>query len=126
MDEIAVIEGLGALAQSTRLAVFRLLVQAGPDGVPAGTVAERVGVPSTTLSTHLGILSRAGLIRSQREGRSILYSADLDGVRALLSFLVQDCCSGRPEICAPLMDVIEQAGCGCQPAAQAQGEPAAP
>jgi len=126
MDEIAAIEGLGALAQSTRLAVFRLLVQAGPDGVPAGAVAERVGVPATTLSTHLGILSRAGLIRARREGRSILYSADLAGVRALLSFLVQDCCNGRPEICAPLMDVIEQAACGCAPAAQTQGEPATP
>lgn len=126
MNEIAAIEGLGALAQSTRLAVFRLLVQAGPDGMPAGTVAERVGVPSTTLSTHLGILSRAGLIRSRRDGRSILYSADLDGVQALLSFLVQDCCNGRPEICAPLMDIIEQAGCGCAPPARSQGEPAAP
>ncbi|MBW8725801.1 MAG: helix-turn-helix transcriptional regulator [Inquilinus limosus] len=126
MDEIAAIEGLGALAQSTRLAVFRLLVQAGPDGVPAGAVAERVGVPGTTLSTHLGILSRAGLIRSRRDGRSIFYSADLDGVRALLSFLVQDCCNGRPEICTPLMGVIEQASCGCAPSARSQGEPPAP
>lgn len=125
MDEKAAIDGFGALAQPTRLAVFRLLVQAGPDGVAAGAVAERVGVPSTTLSTHLGILSRAGLIRSRRESRSIIYSADLDGVRGLLAFLVQDCCSGRPEICAPLMEIVEQASC-CATIAQPEKEPASP
>jgi DNA-binding transcriptional ArsR family regulator len=119
MDESTAIEGLSALAQSTRLAVFRLLVQAGPDGIAAGAVAERVGVPATTLSTHLGILSRAGLIRSRRESRSIIYSADLDGIRGLLAFLVQDCCNGRPEICTPLMHIVEQASCGCTPAPSA-------
>lgn len=124
MDENTAIEGLGALAQSTRLAVFRLLVRAGPEGMAAGLVAERLGVPATTLSTHLGILSRAGLIRPRRESRSIIYSADLDGVRSLLAFLVQDCCSGRPEICSPLMEIVERASCDCVAAAPSEKEPA--
>lgn len=109
------IGAFSALAQSTRLAVFRLLMKAGPGGVAAGTIAEGLGVPSTTLSTHLGILSRAGLIRARRESRSIIYAVDLEGVRSLLAFLVQDCCNGHPEVCAPLVEIIEQARCGCAP-----------
>ena len=91
---------LSALAHASRLAVFRLLVRAGPEGLPAGEIAREVGVLPNTLSTHLTILAHAGLIRSQREGRSILYSADYDGMRGLLGFLMEDCCAGRPEICA--------------------------
>lgn len=98
---------LSALALPHRLAAFRLLVKAGPDGLPAGAIAGEIGVPNSTLSTHLAILSQAGLIRSRRAGRSILYSADYDRMRDLLAFLVDDCCGGRPEICLPL------AGEGC-------------
>ncbi|UZW56885.1 metalloregulator ArsR/SmtB family transcription factor [Sphingobium sp. JS3065] len=93
------VEALSALAHLHRLAVFRLLVQAGPDGLPAGEIAREVGALPNTLSTHLTILAQAGLIQSRREGRSIIYSADYDGMRRLLAFLVADCCAGRPEIC---------------------------
>jgi ArsR family transcriptional regulator len=104
-------EAFGALAQPTRLAVFRLLINAGPEGIAAGVLAERLGIPHNTLSTHLGILSRARLLTSRRAGRSILYGPDIDGVRELLSFLVADCCNGRPELCAPLAQVVERASC---------------
>ena len=100
------VEALSALAHGHRLAVFRLLVRAGDEGVPAGEIAREVGVLPNTLSTHLTILGHAGLIRSRRDGRSVIYSADYDGMRALLGFLVADCCSGRPEICAPLADTL--------------------
>lgn len=92
-------ETLGALAQETRLEIFRLLVREGPDGIPAGVIAERLSVPAPTLSFHLAHLSRAGLAVSRREGRSILYAANYSGMNALLTYLTQDCCQGRPEIC---------------------------
>jgi DNA-binding transcriptional ArsR family regulator len=101
------VEALSALAQGHRLAVFRLLVRAGDQGVAAGEIAREIGVPSSTLSTHLTILAHAGLIRSRREGRSILYRADYQAMRDLLGFLVADCCGGRPEICAPLNDIAQ-------------------
>src|SRR6185369_2088836 len=94
-------DALSALAHGSRLAVFRLLVRAGPDGVAAGDIAREIGALPNTLSSHLTILGHAGLIRSRREGRSILYSADYDRMRDLLGFLMEDCCAGRPEICAP-------------------------
>lgn len=103
------IDTLSALAHPGRLAVFRTLVAAGADGLAAGVVAQRVGSPANTLSTQLAILSRAGLIRSRRDGRSIVYRADYDGVAALLSYLVQDCCGGRPEVCARLTAVVDGA-----------------
>jgi ArsR family transcriptional regulator len=96
------VSGLSALAQEHRLAVFRLLVRAGDEGVAAGTIAREVGVLPNSLSSHLAILANAGLVRSRREGRSLIYSADYAAMRALLGFLVEDCCAGRPEICAPL------------------------
>ena len=105
------VEALSALAHGSRLAVFRLLVRAGPDGLPAGEIAREVGALPNTLSSHLTILAHAGLIRSRREGRSILYSADYDGMRDLLGFLMEDCCAGRPEICAPLADLAEKGAC---------------
>ena len=98
MKSTEAIEALGALAQETRLAIFRLLVRRGPEGLPAGTIAERLEIPPPTMSFHLAHLSRAGLVTSRREGRSILYAADYRGMNALLTFLTEDCCGGRPEI----------------------------
>ncbi|KRE11939.1 ArsR family transcriptional regulator [Bosea sp. Root381] len=103
METERVILSLAALAQGTRLDVFRLLVAAEPDGLPAGEIARRLEVPHNTMSSHLGILSRAGLVHSERFSRSIIYRADLDALRATVAFLLKDCCGGRPEICAPLM-----------------------
>ena len=105
------VEALSALAHPSRLAVFRLLVRAGPDGMPAGEIAREIGALPNTLSTHLNILSHAGLIQSRREGRSVIYSADYQGMRALLGFLMEDCCGGRPEICAPAGELSEDSGC---------------
>ena len=113
MASAQAVEALSALAHGHRLAVFRLLVKAGPDGMPAGDVARDIGALPNTLSTHLAILNRAGLIRSRREGRSVIYTTDYDGMRGLLGFLVADCCGGRPEICEPLVDVAQN----CCPAA---------
>jgi ArsR family transcriptional regulator len=101
------VEGLSALAHGHRLAVFRLLVRAGAEGMPAGEIAREIGLRPNTLSSHLTILSHAGLIHSRRESRSIIYSASYDGMSDLLGFLVEDCCAGRPEICAPLADVAQ-------------------
>lgn len=103
------VDALSALAHGHRVAVFRLLVRAGANGLPAGEIARELGVLPNTLSSHLTILVHAGLIQSRREGRSIIYCADYDGMRALLGFLVADCCGGRPEICAPLAEVAQ--GC---------------
>lgn len=105
------VEALSALAQDTRLSVFRLLVRAGPDGMPAGEIAEELGVRPNTLSTHLTILEHAGLLGSRREGRSIIYAADYDRMRDLLGFLMEDCCAGRAEICAPLAEIASRACC---------------
>lgn len=103
----AAVEALSALAHGHRLAVFRLLVRMGADGLPAGEIAREVGVLPNTLSTHLTILGHAGLVRSRREGRSVIYSADYGGMRELLGFLVADCCAGRPEICGALTDDLK-------------------
>jgi len=108
MESTAAVEGLSALAHEGRLAAFRLLVQAGPGGLPAGEVARRLGILPNTLSASLNILSHAGLVRSRREGRSIIYTADYEAMRVLLAFLVEDCCGGAPEICAPLVAVVSQ------------------
>lgn len=110
MDEAQAIEALSALAQETRLGVFRLLVKAGSRGLCAGEIAARLGVRHNTLSTNLGILARARLVRGAREGRSIRYYADLDGMRALLGFLMEDCCGGQPELCQPILDEL---ACAC-------------
>jgi DNA-binding transcriptional ArsR family regulator len=107
------VEALSALAHGHRLAVFRLLVRAGADGLPAGEIARELGVLPNTLSSHLTILGHAGLIQSRRDGRSVIYSADYEGMRALLGFLVADCCDGRPEICAPLA-VVAQSCCASE------------
>ena len=99
-------DGLAALAHETRLDVFRLLVSAGPTGLFAGEIGDRLRVRQNTMSTNLAILSRAGLVRSVREGRSIRYFADFDGMRGLLGFLMQDCCGGKPDLCQPVLAAI--------------------
>ncbi len=92
MESTEAIESLAALAHPGRLAVFRMLVQAGPDGVAAGEVARALDTPANTMSTQLAILTRAGLIRSRRESRSVIYTADYAEISGLLAFLMQDCC----------------------------------
>ncbi|MGQ0742427.1 MAG: ArsR/SmtB family transcription factor [Alphaproteobacteria bacterium] len=92
---------LAALAQETRLSVLRHLVVLGPNGASAGAIGAALKVPAPTLSFHLKELEQAGLVSQRREGRNIIYAADYAGVRALLSFLTEDCCAGRPEICKP-------------------------
>ena len=109
MNASSAIEALSALAHPGRLAVFRLLVKAGPNGLAAGEVARRLDTPSNTMSTQLAIMSRAGLIRSRRESRSIIYHADYETFSQLLGFLVEDCCDGRPEVCTPLVAWVESA-----------------
>ncbi|MDE1174288.1 MAG: metalloregulator ArsR/SmtB family transcription factor [Parvibaculaceae bacterium] len=103
MDNEPAIAALGALAQGTRLDTFRLLVRHEPEGLAAGEVARRLDVPQNTMSAHLAILSRAGLVRAERHSRSIIYRANLDGLRELTLFLIKDCCAGSPELCAPLL-----------------------
>ena len=103
MDEIGAIEALAALAQPTRLDVFRFAVRAFPDSLPAGEFARRCDVPHNTMSTHLAILTRAGLLAVERQGRAMQYRFRLEGFRALMKFLTGDCCGGRAEICAPLL-----------------------
>ncbi len=99
MEQDDAIRALGALAQATRLGAFRLLVQAGPDGMAAGDVAAALSVPPATLSFHLKELSQAGLVVSRRDSRQVVYSVALPGVQALLRFLTQDCCQGHPDLC---------------------------
>jgi ArsR family transcriptional regulator, arsenate/arsenite/antimonite-responsive transcriptional repressor len=103
MDNLEVIYALSALAQTTRLDTFRLLVNREPDGVAAGELARLVAIPQNTMSTHLAILARAGLVRGKRHSRSIIYRADLHRFREVTLFLLKDCCGGSPEICAPLI-----------------------
>ena len=103
MDETHAVNALSALAQTSRLQVFRLLVQNSPAGLAAGEIALKLAIPHNTLSTHLAILTRAGLLSSTRFGRSIVYRIDPDGIQQLLSHLVQDCCNGNPELCGPLL-----------------------
>lgn len=106
---------LHALAQESRLAVFRLLVRAGDAGVAAGDIARELDVAPNTLSAHLSVLSNAGLVSSRRESRSIIYAADYDGMSNLLAFLVEDCCQGRAEVCVPVGRAVARAACCDQP-----------
>lgn len=101
---------LSALGHEGRLSIFRLLVKGGPTGVAAGEMARALNVLPNTLSANLALLSRAGLIVSRRQGRSIVYAARYEGMQDLLAFLVEDCCNGRPEICGPLGEIARK-GC---------------
>lgn len=104
METEETILALAALAQPTRLEAFRLLVRHEPKGLSAGDIARTLAVPQNTMSSHLSVLSRAGLISAQRFGRSIVYRAELSHLRAVMVFMLRDCCEGRPEICAPLIE----------------------
>jgi DNA-binding transcriptional ArsR family regulator len=106
---------LAALSQETRLGVFRLLMVEGPDGMAAGDIARCLGVPPSTLSSHLAVLEHAGLIASTRVQRSIRYAADIEGSRALIDFLTRDCCRGNPDICGPAFDPVSTSSCALTP-----------
>jgi len=112
MEANVVIKRLSALAQESRLAVFRLLIKAGPEGVAAGEIARTLEITPNTLSAQLTVLSNAGLVTSRRDGRSIIYAADYDGMSQLLVYLMEDCCQGRAEVCAPLVATARNACCG--------------
>ncbi|MFG1432939.1 metalloregulator ArsR/SmtB family transcription factor [Xanthobacter sp. V2C-8] len=113
MDEAQALTAFTALSQETRLRIVRLLVQAGPEGMPAGAIgAAMEGASSSRMSFHLSHLEHAGLVQSRREGRSIIYSAALPALSALIAFLMRDCCNGHPEVCAPAVAALS---CTCEP-----------
>lgn len=110
MDKTSSLAALAALGQEMRLDIFRLLVRAGAEGVPAGEVATRLDAVQNTVSSHLKVLAQAGLIRPERQERTVRYVADMSGVRDLLGYLMEDCCNGAPALCRP---AIEAVTCGC-------------
>lgn len=111
MDPQNAVAALSALAHPARLEVFRRLVRAGPEGMAAGDIARATGSLANTLSANLNVLAGAGLVSARREGRSIIYAAGYDRMRELLAFLMEDCCAGAAEICAPLAAIAERAAC---------------
>ena len=119
MESNLAVKRLSAIAQETRLDVFRLLVKAGPEGVAAGDIARELETAANTMSAQLLVLSNAGLIRARREGRSIIYAVNYEAMRDLLMFLTEDCCGGRAEMCAPLADVVWRC---CSPSKGARHE----
>jgi ArsR family transcriptional regulator, arsenate/arsenite/antimonite-responsive transcriptional repressor len=106
MESEDAILALAALAQATRLDVFRLLAKHEPEGLAAGDIAKALAVPQNTMSSHLAILSRAGLVTAQRFSRSIVYRVDLTRFQTVVLFMLRDCCDGRPEICAPVIESL--------------------
>jgi DNA-binding transcriptional ArsR family regulator len=116
MDDKKAQDAFAALAQPTRLKAFRKLVAAHPQGLPAGEIAAFCKVPHNTMSTHLAALTRARLITVARAGRVMSYRADLDGLRGVIDYLMNDCCGGRPEICAPVVEQFNAACCAPQKA----------
>ena len=108
MDTSSAVDTLSALAQPSRLQIFRLLVKHSPAGLSAGKIADDLGVRHNTLSTHVAILTRAGLLKSERDGRSIIYSVNPQGIKSLLAYLVEDCCNGQPELCTPMASEPKQ------------------
>jgi ArsR family transcriptional regulator len=109
-----VLSGLSALAHEGRLDLFRRLVKAGPEGLPAGDLAAAAGVNFTTASAQLQVLANAGLVTGQRSGRSVIYRAEYEAIKALIAFLMEDCCQGRAEILAPIAEIATRAAC-CGP-----------
>ena len=109
MESKVAAAALSALGHEGRLGIFRLLVQMGAEGMPAGEIAKATGILPNTLSASLNILSHADLITSRREGRSIIYSANYAAMSTLLGFLMEDCCGGNPQICAPLSEIVAKA-----------------
>ncbi|WP_262029243.1 ArsR/SmtB family transcription factor [Microvirga sp. Mcv34] len=118
MEQTEAILALAALAQPTRLDVFRTLVKHEPHGMPAGEIARELAVPHNTMSSHLNILSRAGLVTSERQSRSIIYWADLGQLQKVVTYLLKDCCGGHPSVCAPLLDALNPC---CSPKETANG-----
>ncbi|TXG96435.1 MAG: transcriptional regulator [Nevskiaceae bacterium] len=114
MDQRQALDAFAALSQETRLQIVRILVVAGPDGMAAGALAEKVEVSPSNISFHLKELEHSGLVAAQRQSRSIIYTANYEALGGLVRFLMEDCCSGHPEICAPAAEV---AAC-CAPAAK--------
>lgn len=113
MNETEALSAFAALSQETRLRIVRLLVHAGPEGMPAGAIGEAMdGASSSRMSFHLSHLEQAGLVQSRREGRSIIYSAVYGALSDLVAFLMKDCCNGHPEVCAP---VVAALSCSCEP-----------
>lgn len=110
MESQDAVKALAALAQGTRLSIFRLLVQAGPEGLPAGRIATELDTAAPTLSFHLKELSHAGLITPRQDGRYVIYSANFPRMAALLSYLTENCCRGMPQEC---LSVVETALAGC-------------
>ncbi|MFZ4068649.1 MAG: ArsR/SmtB family transcription factor [Caulobacterales bacterium] len=103
MEETAIIASLAAIAHDTRLKVFRLLVRVGPEGLASGEIARRLQAPASTMSAHLAILARTGLIQARRDSRIVNYTIAPEAVSALFAALVADCCEGRPDLCGPLL-----------------------
>lgn len=121
MKKSAVIAGLAALAQNTRLDIFRLLVEAGPEGIAAGEIGRRLGLASPTLSFHLNQLRFAGLVVSRRQSRSIIYRANYAAMAGLVDYLTHNCCGGRQELCAPKRgDAANQARAAAMPVVAAR------
>jgi DNA-binding transcriptional ArsR family regulator len=111
MKKMLALAAFGALSQATRLDVFRRLIRAYPDAMAAGDLATALDIPASTLSTHLAILSRARLVTAERQGRTILYAADTEGAKELLTYLIKDCCGGKPELCQPLLEAAMPSCC---------------
>ena len=111
MEKNSAVRSLSALSHDGRLDVFRCLVRAGPEGLAAGDIAERLGVQPNTLSAQLNLLSGAKLIDNRREGRSIIYSADLATLNSLVLFLIEDCCEARDEVCTPIIEALQGTDC---------------
>ncbi|MEM8541820.1 MAG: metalloregulator ArsR/SmtB family transcription factor [Pseudomonadota bacterium] len=110
MDTNKATEVFAALSQSTRIEALRILIKTGADGMLAGDLGDLMEIRQNTMSANLSVLLHAGLVRNEREGRSIRYFADFDGLRGVLAFLMEDCCGGNPELCQPVLDEI---ACGC-------------
>lgn len=106
MDINNALEALAAISQSSRLEIFRLLIKAGDEGLAAGEIAQAIDGRQNTTSTNLAILARSGLIKATRDGRNIFYRTDYEAMRDLIAFLLEDCCGGRPDICAPLLQSL--------------------